>query len=206
MVARPWHKAWRSSGSTPPERRAPNLVSFAADDPQAHASQATHRKTAPPDPGIPRASDRHSLSRRPQRNHVRPIAGKRFFSRLSYDTVRLERIAAAWAEQKIVGEIMVFLHSHGVGTARAIRIFKTYGVDAIEGSSKDGRRDLDQARNSEDCDSSFRTGISYALTKAMDEGHCGLPPTNWCHWQRSYWMRRRRSLKPRGAERRYGGR
>src|SRR6478672_12832185 len=82
MVARPWHKAWRSSGSTPPERRAPNLVSFAADDPQAHASQATHRKTAPPDPGIPRASDRPALSRRPQRNHVRPIAGKRFFSRL----------------------------------------------------------------------------------------------------------------------------
>jgi len=120
--------------------------------------------------------------------------------------LRIPRIAAAWAEQKIVGEIMVFLHSHGVGTARAIRIFKTYGVDAIEGSSKDGRRDLDQARNSEDCDSSFRTGISYALTKAMDEGHCGLPPTNWCHWQRSYWMRRRRSLKPRGAERRDGGR
>ena len=26
---------------------------------------------------------------------------------------------------------MVFLHSHGVGTARAVRIYKTYGVDAI---------------------------------------------------------------------------
>jgi exodeoxyribonuclease V alpha subunit len=26
---------------------------------------------------------------------------------------------------------MVFLHSHGVGTARAVRIFKTYGPDAI---------------------------------------------------------------------------
>jgi exodeoxyribonuclease V alpha subunit len=49
--------------------------------------------------------------------------------------LRIQRIAAAWAEQKIVGEIMVFLHSHGVGTARDIRIFKTYGVDAIEGSS-----------------------------------------------------------------------
>jgi exodeoxyribonuclease V alpha subunit len=27
---------------------------------------------------------------------------------------------------------MVFLHSHGVGTARAVRIFKTYRADAIQ--------------------------------------------------------------------------
>jgi hypothetical protein len=33
--------------------------------------------------------------------------------------VRASRIVAAWAEQKVVREIMVFLHSHGVGTARA---------------------------------------------------------------------------------------
>ena len=33
--------------------------------------------------------------------------------------IRARRITAAWAEQKIVREIMVFLHSHGVGTARA---------------------------------------------------------------------------------------
>ena len=46
--------------------------------------------------------------------------------------MRAERIASAWAEQKIVREIMVFLHSHGVGTARAVRIFKTYGADALQ--------------------------------------------------------------------------
>ena len=27
---------------------------------------------------------------------------------------------------------MLFLHSHGVGTSRAVRIFKTYGADAIQ--------------------------------------------------------------------------
>src|SRR5207302_2644287 len=32
---------------------------------------------------------------------------------------------------KIIREIMVFLHSHGVGTARAVRIYKTYGNEAI---------------------------------------------------------------------------
>ncbi len=45
---------------------------------------------------------------------------------------RARRITDAWAEQKIVREIMVFLHSHGVGTARAVRIFKTYGADAVQ--------------------------------------------------------------------------
>jgi exodeoxyribonuclease V alpha subunit len=28
------------------------------------------------------------------------------------------------------GRSLVFLHSNGVGTARAVRIFKTYGADA----------------------------------------------------------------------------
>jgi len=46
--------------------------------------------------------------------------------------VRAARIVAAWAEQKAVREILVFLHSHGVGTARAVRIFKTYAADAIQ--------------------------------------------------------------------------
>jgi exodeoxyribonuclease V alpha subunit len=47
--------------------------------------------------------------------------------------VRAKRIAGAWAEQKVVREIiMVFLHSHGVGTARAVRIYKTHGADAIQ--------------------------------------------------------------------------
>jgi exodeoxyribonuclease V alpha subunit len=39
--------------------------------------------------------------------------------------VRAKRITSAWAEQKVVWEIMVFLHERGVGTARALRIFKT---------------------------------------------------------------------------------
>ena len=42
-----------------------------------------------------------------------------------------QRIVEAWREQKAVRDIMVFLHSHGVGTSRAVRIFKTYGAEAI---------------------------------------------------------------------------
>ena len=44
---------------------------------------------------------------------------------------RAERIAAGWAEQKVVPEIMLFLHAHGVGTSRAVRIYKTYGAEAV---------------------------------------------------------------------------
>ena len=45
---------------------------------------------------------------------------------------RQARVTQAWAEQKVIREIMVFLQSHGVGTARAVRIYKTYGDDAVE--------------------------------------------------------------------------
>src|SRR4029077_1125565 len=44
---------------------------------------------------------------------------------------RAERIIAGWAEQRVIREIMLFLHSNGVGTSRAVRIYKTYGADAV---------------------------------------------------------------------------
>src|ERR1700757_4491425 len=42
---------------------------------------------------------------------------------------RAVRIIAGWAEQRVIREIMLFLHSNGVGTSRAVRIYKTYGAD-----------------------------------------------------------------------------
>ena len=45
---------------------------------------------------------------------------------------RIQRIRESWREQKAVRAIMVFLQSHGVGTARAVRIYKTYGDQAVE--------------------------------------------------------------------------
>ena len=49
---------------------------------------------------------------------------------------RAERILDGWAEQKIVREIMLFLHGHGVGTARSVRIYKTYGAEALASSAR----------------------------------------------------------------------
>lgn len=45
---------------------------------------------------------------------------------------RQERVTSAWAEQKVIREIMVFLQSHGVGTSRSVRIYKTYGEQSID--------------------------------------------------------------------------
>src|SRR6201995_2270628 len=49
---------------------------------------------------------------------------------------RAERIIAGWAEQQVIREIMLFLHSNGVGTSRAVRSYKTYGADAVQLSSQ----------------------------------------------------------------------
>src|SRR5438045_3233164 len=104
--------------------------------------------------------------------------------------MRAKRITSAWAEQKIVREIMVFLHSHGVGTARAVRIYKTYGSDAVQVMTENPYRLARDIRGigfktadavamklgiAKTAMIRVRAGISYALTEAMDEGHCGLP-------------------------------
>lgn len=47
-------------------------------------------------------------------------------------TFRRDLIVKAWSEQKLIRHIMMFLHQHGVGTSRSIRIYKTYGEKAIE--------------------------------------------------------------------------
>src|SRR3712207_3648852 len=86
--------------------------------------------------------------------------------------------------------IMLFLHSHGVGTSRAVRIFRTYGADAIQLISENpyrlardirgiGFKTADQIARRPGIEPTAmiraRAGIGYALAEAMDEGHCGLP-------------------------------
>ena len=85
---------------------------------------------------------------------------------------------------------MVFLHSNGVGTARAVRIFKTYGVDAVQVMTENPYRLARDIRGigfktadaiamklgiEKTAMIRLRAGISYALTEAMDEGDRGLP-------------------------------
>jgi exodeoxyribonuclease V alpha subunit len=85
---------------------------------------------------------------------------------------------------------MVFLHSHGVSTSRAVRIFKTYGHDAIAVMTDDPYRLARDIRGigfrsadaiamrlglTKEHPKRLRAGVSYALQTATDEGHCALP-------------------------------
>lgn len=100
---------------------------------------------------------------------------------------RMEMIIDAWREQKTVRDIMVFLQSHGVGTSRAVRIYKTYGDSAVTTVSNNPYRlvldiqgigfktaDTIASRLGTPSDSPMRAraGIRYVLQEISGEGHC----------------------------------
>jgi exodeoxyribonuclease V alpha subunit len=106
---------------------------------------------------------------------------------------RQAMITASWREQKMVREIMVFLHSHGVSAARAFRIYKTYGDAAIETVQHDpyclardirGIGFLSADRIAErlgvDRHSELRAraGLEWVLQELTDDGHCAFPETD----------------------------
>src|SRR5215472_13360893 len=103
---------------------------------------------------------------------------------------RREWIAHAWQGAKQVREIMLFLHSHGVSTSRAVRIFKAYGEQAIEkvrdnpyALAKDiygiGFATADQIAQRvgipKDSINRSKAGIDHTLLEATSDGHCALP-------------------------------
>ncbi len=100
---------------------------------------------------------------------------------------RKERVTRAWAEQKVIREIMVFLQSHGVGTARAVRIYKTYGEAAIARVTENPYRlaldihgigfktaDAIAQRLGIPPDSLIRAqaGVRHVLQEIASQGHC----------------------------------
>jgi exodeoxyribonuclease V alpha subunit len=103
---------------------------------------------------------------------------------------RRKRIKEAWGEQKVIRNIMVFLHTNGVSTSRSVRIYKTYGEDAIEKVRTDpyrlardihgiGFKTADQIAQKVGIpfDSLIRAGagLSHILLEATSNGHCALP-------------------------------
>ncbi len=103
---------------------------------------------------------------------------------------RIQRIRESWQEQKAVRDIMVFLQAHGVGTGRAVRIYKTYGDKAVElvrgnpyrlatdvwgfgfktADELAGRLGIDRASPLR-----ARAALRFVLQEASQEGHVGVP-------------------------------
>ena len=103
---------------------------------------------------------------------------------------RAERIIAGWSDQKVIREIMAFLQGHGVSTSRAVRIYKTYGADAIPLVTENPyclARDIvgigfksadliaERLGISKTAPIRAQAGVVYALTEAVADGHCALP-------------------------------
>lgn len=103
---------------------------------------------------------------------------------------RIAMIQKAWAEQREIREIMIFLQSHGVGAGYAFRIFKRYGEKSIAVVRENPYRlatdifgigFLSADRIAEKLgfarDSALRAeaGILYVLNELTDEGHVYYP-------------------------------
>jgi exodeoxyribonuclease V alpha subunit len=99
-------------------------------------------------------------------------------------------IRESWMKQKTVHSIMLFLHQHGIGTARAQRIYKTYGDEALEVLRTNPYRLAAEIRGigfrtaddiamkmgiAADAKERLRAGVLHTLEEAAGSGHCCLP-------------------------------
>ena len=100
---------------------------------------------------------------------------------------RVETIKKAWQDQKEIKNVMLFLQSHGVSTAYAVKIYKTYGNESITIVQDNpyrladdiwgiGFRTADRIAQQLGCDpQSFarcRSGMVYVLNEQANDGHC----------------------------------
>lgn len=103
---------------------------------------------------------------------------------------RIKKITSGWTDQRIIREIMVFLHGHGVSTSKSVRIYKKYGKDAVKIVKEDPYRLAKDIRGisfkSADTIAQnigiepsspirARAGVSFVLSEASsNQGHCCL--------------------------------
>jgi exodeoxyribonuclease V alpha subunit len=103
---------------------------------------------------------------------------------------RTAKITAAWAEQKAIKEVMVFLQGVEVSTSIAVRIYKKYGDASISVVRNEpyrlaaevwgiGFKTADTIAQAvgipHDSPERVKAGLQYTLSQATDNGHCYLP-------------------------------
>jgi exodeoxyribonuclease V alpha subunit len=103
---------------------------------------------------------------------------------------RSRKIVRAWEEQRHVKEIMLFLHSHGVSTNLAVKIYKQYGDDSLRivqdnpyQLSRDiygvGFKTADKIAQdmglTPDHPARIEAGVVYLLNEKSNEGHVYTP-------------------------------
>jgi exodeoxyribonuclease V alpha subunit len=103
---------------------------------------------------------------------------------------RSARIKDAWAEQKAIKEVMIFLQGVGVSTSLAVKIYKKYGDESVDTVKQQpyrlaadiwgiGFKTADTIAASvgiaRDSPERIKAGLAYTLSEAGDDGHCFLP-------------------------------
>jgi len=103
---------------------------------------------------------------------------------------RIGMIEAAWAEQKEIREVMLFLQSHGVSSGYATKIFKQYGERSIAVVKQNpyrlatdifgigfvtADRIAEKLGFSKDSELRAEAGILYVLHQLSDDGHVYYP-------------------------------
>ncbi|MFW5901435.1 MAG: ATP-dependent RecD-like DNA helicase [Thermodesulfobacteriota bacterium] len=140
---------------------------------------------------------------------IGPVMAKRIVSRFGKETLevienaperlaeiqgvgekRIAMITAAWAEQKEIRAVMMFLQSHNVSSGYATKIFKHYGSQAIEVVSENpyqlatdifgiGFLTADRIARSlgfeKDSSLRLRAGVLYVLNHMAEDGHVFYP-------------------------------
>jgi len=76
---------------------------------------------------------------------------------------RLKKIRQSWQEQKEVRKIMLFLTEHGIGSGRAVRIYRTYGQESIAKIKENPYRLADDIRGI-----GFKTADELAAKMGID--------------------------------------
>jgi exodeoxyribonuclease V alpha subunit len=146
---------------------------------------------------------------------IGPVMARRIVRRFKLDTLRIIEeepqrlrevlgigkkrvglIQRAWEEQKAIKEVMIFLQSHNVSTAHAVKIYKTYGDAAIDVVRNDPyrlARDIHGigfltadkiARElglAHDSPQRVQAGIAYTLSQMADDGHVYAPQGELIH-------------------------
>ena len=102
----------------------------------------------------------------------------------------LEKIRAAWQEQRGLQRVMVFLGGHGVGPGIALRVHRRFGASAVDAVRDNPYRLAEEvsgvgfltadriARSlgvEADDPQRISAGLLYALERAGDDGHVFLP-------------------------------
>ena len=103
---------------------------------------------------------------------------------------RVKRIKQSWQEQKEVRKIMLFLTEHGITSGRAVRIYRTYGQEAIAKIKENpyqladdirgiGFKTADElaAKLGIDRNSPYRAtaAVRYTLGELAGQGHVAYP-------------------------------